>query len=89
MKDAFGIEFCVNELLPADLENQGYRKMSIDEVKHVEPLLQLAPQLFVDKTYKGAVDKAFKATTENSYKCLLPPSMKSSENKGDNKCVYW
>lgn len=82
MKDTFGIEFFVNELLPADLENQGYRKMSLDEVKYVEPILQLAPQLFVDKIYKGAVEKAFKAATENSYKCLLDPSMHLATIKG-------
>jgi hypothetical protein len=82
MKDTFGIEFFVNELFPADIENQGYRKMSSDEVKYVEPLLQLAPQLFVDKIKKGAVEKAFKAVTENSYKCLLDPSMHLATIKG-------
>ncbi len=82
MNDTFGIEFFVNELLPEDLENQGYRRMSLDEVKYVEPLLQLAPQLLVDKIYKGAVEKAFKAATENSYKCLLDPSMHLATIKG-------
>jgi hypothetical protein len=82
MKDTYGIEFFVNELLPVDLESQGYRKMSIDEVRHVEPLLQLAPQLSVKKMNKGAVEKAFKAATENSYKCLIPPSMHLANIKG-------
>ncbi|NHM30674.1 hypothetical protein [Neobacillus terrae] len=82
MKDTFGIEFFVNELLPADLENRGYRRMSLDEVKYVEPLLQLAPQLLVDKIYKDAGEKAFKAATENSYKCLLDPSMHLATIKG-------
>lgn len=82
IEDTLGIEFFVNELLPADLENQGYRKMSLDEVKYVEPLLQLAPQLLVDKIYKGAVEKAFIAATENSYKCLLDPSMHLATMKG-------
>jgi hypothetical protein len=82
LKDTFGIEFFVNELLPADLENQGYRKMSLDEVKYVEPLLQLAPQLIVDKINKGAIEKAFIAATENSYKCLLDPSMHLATIKG-------
>ncbi|MFC4799466.1 hypothetical protein ACFPA1_08855 [Neobacillus sp. GCM10023253] len=82
MNDTIGIEFFVNELLPADLESQGYRKIPLDEVKNVEPLLQLAPQLLVDKIYKGAVEKAFKAATENSYKCLLDPSMHLATIKG-------
>jgi hypothetical protein len=82
LKDTFGIEFFVNKLLPADLENQGYRKMSLDEVKYVEPLLQLAPQLIVDKINKGAIEKAFIAATENSYKCLLDPSMHLATIKG-------
>lgn len=69
-------------MLPADLENQGYRKMPLDELKNVELLLQLAPQLLVDKIYKGAVEKAFKAATENSYKCLLDPSMHLATKKG-------
>ncbi|ULT59609.1 hypothetical protein L1999_14245 [Neobacillus drentensis] len=82
MNNTFGIEFFVNELLPADLENQGYWRMALDQVKYVEPLLQLAPQLLVDKIYKGAVEKAFKAATENSYKCLLNPSMHLATIKG-------
>jgi len=82
MKDNFGIEFFVNELLPTDLENQGYRKMSLNEVKYVEPLLQLATQLLVDKEYKDAVKKAFSTATENSYKCLIHPSMHLATIKG-------
>jgi hypothetical protein len=82
MNDTFGIEFFVNELLPADLEIQGYRKMSLDEVKYVEPLFQLTPQLLVNKINKGSAEKAFKAATENSYKCLLDPSMHLATVKG-------
>lgn len=75
MKDSFGIEFFVNELLPLELEEQGYRKMSLEELRYVEPLFKIAPQLIVDKINEEAIERAFKAATENSYKCLLDPSM--------------
>ncbi|WP_427108757.1 hypothetical protein [Lysinibacillus xylanilyticus] len=82
MKDTYGIEFFVNELLPTDLESQGYRKMSLEQIQYVEPLLQIAPQFIVDKINKGVTEKAFKAATENSYKCLLDPSMHLATIKG-------
>lgn len=74
VKDNYGIDFLINDLLPAELEKQGYRKMSLDELHYVKPLFQLAPQLIKDKIYKGAVEQGFKAATENSYKCLLDTS---------------
>ena len=82
LKDSYGIEFFVNELLPAELENQGYRKMSLEELHYVEPLFQFAPKLVVDKINKVAVEQAFKAATENSFKCLLDPSMHLATIKG-------
>lgn len=82
MKDSYGIEFFNNELLPTELESQGYRKMSLVEVQYVEPLFQFAPQLIVDKINRGVVKNAFKAATENSYKCLLDPSMHLATIKG-------
>ncbi len=81
MKDSYGIEFFVNELLPAELENQGYRKMSLEELHYVEPLFKFAPQLIADKINKVAIEQAFKAATENSYKCLLDPSMHLATKK--------
>ena len=82
LKETYGIEFFANDLLLTDLENHGYRKMSLDEVNNIEPLLQLAPQLIVDKIKKGAVEKAILAATENSYKCILDPSMHLATIKG-------
>lgn len=82
MDDSYGIEFFVNELLPAELENQGYRKMSLEELHYVEPLFKFAPQLIVDKINKVAIERTFKAATENSYKCLLDPSMHLATIKG-------
>lgn len=82
MKDSYGIEFFNNEFLPTELESLGYRKMSLAEVQYIEPLFQLAPQLIVDKINSDAVKNAFKAATENSYKCLLDPSMHLATTKG-------
>lgn len=82
LKDYYGIEFVVNELFPAELENQGYRKMSLGELHYVEPLFELAPQLIVDKINKAAIERAFKAATENSFKCLLDPSRHLATIKG-------
>ncbi len=84
LKDSFGIEFFVNELLPVELETQGYQKMSLDEFRYVEPLFKIAPQLIVDKINGEAIEKAFKAATENSYKCLLDPSMHLATIKGSS-----
>ena len=67
LKDSFGIEFFVNELLPVELETLGYRKMSLEELHYVEPLFKMAPQLIVDKINGDALEQAFKAATENSY----------------------
>lgn len=85
MKDSYGIEFFVNELLSAELENQGYRKMSLEEFQYVEPLFKFAPQLIVDKINKVAIERAFKAATENSYKCLLDPSRHLATIKGTSE----
>lgn len=84
LKDFFGIEFFVNELLPVELEKQGYRKMSIEELHYMEPLFKIAPQLIVDKINGEALERAFKAATENSYKCLLDPSMHLATIKGSS-----
>jgi hypothetical protein len=84
MKDLFGIEFFVNEWLPAELEKQGYRKMSLEELRYVEPLFKIAPQLIVDKINEEAIERAFKAATENTYKCLLDPSMHLATIKGSS-----
>lgn len=84
MTDSFGIEFFVNELLPAELEKQGYRKMSLKELRYVEPLFKIAPQLIVDKINKEAIERAFKTATENSYRCLLDPSMHLATIKGSS-----
>lgn len=84
LKDSFGIEFFVNELLPVELETLGYRKMSLEELHYVEPLFKMAPQLIVDKINGDALEQAFKAATENSYKCLLDPSMHLANIKGSS-----
>ena len=84
LKDSFGIEFLVNELLPVELETLGYRKMSLEELRYVEPLFKIAPQLIVDKINGEALEQAFKAATENSYKCILDPSMHLATIKGSS-----
>ena len=84
LKDSFGIEFLVNELLPVELETLGYRKMSLEELLYVEPLFKIAPQLIVDKINGEALEQAFKAATENSYKCILDPSMHLATIKGSS-----
>lgn len=84
LKDSFGIEFLVNELLPVELETLGYRKMSLEELRYVEPLFKIAPQLIVDKINGEALEHAFKAATENSYKCILDPSMHLATIKGSS-----
>ncbi|TJX16113.1 hypothetical protein E9840_00025 [Tissierella creatinini] len=67
LKESFGIEFFVNELLPVELETQGYRKMSLEEFRYVEPLFKIAPQLIVDKIngealeYKSIIGENIKA----------------------------
>ncbi|NLV29208.1 MAG: hypothetical protein GXY57_03530 [Erysipelotrichaceae bacterium] len=84
LKDSFGIEFLVNELLPVELETLGYRKMSLEELRYVEPLFKIAPQLIVDKINGEALEQAFMAATENSYKCILDPSMHLATIKGSS-----
>ncbi len=84
MKDSFGIEFFVNGLLPVELEKLGYRRMSLEELRYVEPLFKIAPQLIVDKINEEALERAFKAATENSYRCLLDPSMHLATIKGSS-----
>ena len=49
LKDSFGIEFFVNELLPVEFETLGYVKMSQAELRYVEPLFKIAPQLIAGK----------------------------------------
>ncbi len=84
MKDSYGIEFFVNELLPVELENQGYRKMAVEELRYLEPLFKIAPQLIADKINEELIKQAFKAATENSYRCLLDPSMHLATIKGSS-----
>jgi len=84
MKDSFGIEFFTNEFSTVELKMQGYRKMSIEELRYLEPLFEIAPQLIVDKINETALGRAFKAATENSYKCLLDPSMHLATIKGSS-----
>ena len=84
LKESFGIEFLVNELLPVELEMLGYRKMSIEELRYMEPLFKIAPQLIVDKINGEALEQAFKVATEKSYKCLLDSSMHLATIKGSS-----
>lgn len=64
-----GLKVSSNELSPTELLENGYRKMSINEVTYVEPLFKLAPQLVIDKINTATIQNAFKEATANSYKC--------------------
>lgn len=82
LKEIHGIEFFHNDLLPEELEKQGYKKISLDDIYYVEQLFKHVPQLMVNKVKKGTVEQAFKVATENSYRCLLDPSMHLATRKG-------
>lgn len=75
LKETCGIEVFINEMSSVELENQGYRKLDLEELNRVSPIFQFVPQLVVDKVNKIATEQAFKKAMENSYKCLLDPSM--------------
>lgn len=82
IKDSLGIEIVTNELLPEELESQGYRKMDFDEKCYFAPIFQFAPQIVVNKINKNTVEQGFKAATDNSFKCILDPSMHLATIKG-------
>lgn len=82
MKSTFGIEVFVNELSPAELKKHGYRKLSVLEKGYIEPLFRVAPQLIVDRINEDAIKQAFNAATENTFKCILDPSMHLATIKG-------
>lgn len=82
MKDTCGIEVFINELSSVELENQGFRKLDLEELSRVSPIFQFVPQLVVDKINKIATEQALKTAIENSYKCLLDPSMHLATLKG-------
>lgn len=82
MKDTCGIEVFGNELTAEELESQGYKKLSSEELSVISPLFQLAPQVIVSKMNKVATEQAFKTAIENSYKCILDPSMHLATFKG-------
>lgn len=79
---AFGLDVVLNELHPTELIENGYRKMEMSEVVHIEPLIKMAPQLITDKINKSAVEHAFKEATANSYKCILDPTKHLATIKG-------
>ena len=82
MKSSYGIEFFANKLLPDQLENQGYRKMSLEEFQYIEPLFKFAPQLVVDTINENAIEQAFKAATKGTYRCVLDSSAHLATVKG-------
>lgn len=82
IKSNLGLEVVLNEMLPTELIENGYRKMSVNEAAYIEPLFEMAPQLVVDKMNRAAVEHVFKEATANSYKCILDPTKHLATIKG-------
>ena len=82
LKSNLGLEVVLNEMLSTELIENGYRKMSVNEVAYIEPLFEIAPQLVVDRINKVAVQRAFKEANANSYKCILDPTKHLATIKG-------
>ena len=84
LKDSFGIEFSFNELMPKELEQLGYQKIPLLELRNLDALFKFAPQLIVNEINGKAIEQAFKEATINSYKCFLDPSMHLATFKGNS-----
>lgn len=82
VKNQYGVEVVLNYLTPTELIDQGYMKLTTDELVHIEPFAKLAPQLVVDKIKKDATKKAFDKAVQDSFKCILDPSKHLATIKG-------
>lgn len=82
VKNELGLEAVLNQLLPSELLENGYRKMEINEATYLEPLFELAPQLLTEKAKNATIQRSFEEVTKNSYKCILDPSKHLATIKG-------
>ena len=87
LKENFGIKVVPNNMLVTELIDNGYRKMSINEVSYIEPLSKMIPQLLVDEINNTAIQNAFENAIANSYKCILDPTKHLATIKGTSN-VY-
>lgn len=74
LKDEYGIEvYHEYEMLPAELEEKGYRKLPSEALGRVTQIFQYVPQIAVQNINNGAVQAAFKEATEGTYRVILDP----------------
>jgi len=81
LKDEYGIEVYHEEVLLAELEEKGYRKLPSESLRHVTQIFQFVPQLAVQHINNGAVQVAFKEAVEGTYRVILDPGTILAKSK--------
>ncbi|TGE38613.1 hypothetical protein E4K67_11905 [Desulfosporosinus fructosivorans] len=72
LKDEYGIEvYREKKMLPAELEEKGYRKLPNEALGRVTQIFQYVPQLAIQHINNGAVQVAFKDAVEGTYRVIL------------------
>ena len=81
LKFEYGIEIIRTDLTHTDLMQNGYRKMKSDEFAQASMVLQYIPQIVTLSANNQAVNAAFKAATEGTFRISLANGLHLASSK--------
>lgn len=75
LHDEYGVSVSCGDASAEEMAKRGFRRVMGDELSRINQLFQYIPQIAANSATRKAVETAFRASTEGTYRVRLPADM--------------